>query len=77
MAPIFVADLIAITILVFAVFYPRHRRRDLVAAYLGVNVGVLAVSSILASVEVGASRKIGSSALARMMRAKSTPSSGG
>ena len=59
MAPIFVADLIAITILVFAVFYPRHRRRDLVAAYLGVNVGVLAVSSILASVEVGAGLGLG------------------
>lgn len=71
MAPIFVADLIAITILVFAVFYPRHRRRDLVAAYLGVNVGVLAVSSILASVEVGAGLGLGLFGVLSIIRLRS------
>lgn len=42
-------DLVAITILVFGIYFPRHQRRDLVAAYLGVNIGVLAVSSVLSS----------------------------
>jgi len=42
-------DLVAITVLVFGLYFPRHRRRDLVAAYLGVNVGVLAVSAVLSS----------------------------
>jgi hypothetical protein len=42
-------DLIAISLLTFAVYFPRHHRRDLVAAYLGVNVGVLAVSAVLSS----------------------------
>ncbi len=45
-------DLAAICLLTFGLYFPRHRRRDLVVAYLGVNVGVLAVSSVLASTEV-------------------------
>ena len=42
------ADLVALAILVGALYIPRHGRRDLVAAYIGVNVGVLAVT-LLAS----------------------------
>lgn len=40
-------DIVAVGLLVFALYFPRHRRRDLVVAYLGVNVGVLAVASAL------------------------------
>ena len=43
------ADLIAISVLCFAVYYPRHRRRELLVAFLGVNVGVLAVTTALVS----------------------------
>ncbi|WP_323794096.1 DUF4956 domain-containing protein [Nocardioides sp.] len=43
------ADLIAISLLCFAVYYPRHRRRELLVAFLGVNVGVLAVTTALVS----------------------------
>lgn len=43
------ADLVAITVLCFAVYYPRHRRRELLVAFLGVNVGVLAVTTALVS----------------------------
>ena len=42
-------DLIAISLLVFVVYYPRHRRRELLVAFLGVNVGVLAVTTALVS----------------------------
>jgi len=48
-AILFLADAIAISLLVFGMFVPRHRRRDMVVAYLGVNVGVLAVSTALSS----------------------------
>ncbi|MDR1799093.1 MAG: DUF4956 domain-containing protein, partial [Bifidobacteriaceae bacterium] len=50
-----IADLIAILVLTLALYYPRHQRRDLVLAYLAVNVGVLAVARALAetSVNVG------------------------
>jgi hypothetical protein len=42
-------DVIAISVLCFALYYPRHRRRELVVAFLGVNVGVLAVTTALVS----------------------------
>ena len=49
-APILIAiDLAAMAVLVFGLYFPRHRRADLVAAFLGVNVGVLAVTMILAN----------------------------
>jgi len=48
-ATLFLADALAIGLLVFGMFVPRHRRRDMVVAYLGVNIGVLAVSAALAS----------------------------
>jgi hypothetical protein len=41
------ADLVAITLLTFGVYFPRHHRRDLVVAFLGVNCGVLAASIAL------------------------------
>lgn len=43
------ADLLAVAVLVFSVYLPRHRRRDLIVAFLGVNIGVLAVSMALTS----------------------------
>ena len=42
-------DIVAITLLSFGIYFPRHRRRDLVAAFLTVNVGVLAVTEMLSS----------------------------
>ena len=41
------ADLAAISILTFALYLRRHRRRDLVVSYLGMNVGVMAVAAAL------------------------------
>lgn len=41
------ADVVAIGLLCFAVYYPRHRRRELLVAFLGVNIGVLAVTTAL------------------------------
>lgn len=43
------ADIIAILLLTLAVYFPRHRRRDLVTAFLAVNAGVLAVSVALSN----------------------------
>jgi Domain of unknown function (DUF4956) len=51
---LFAIDLVAVCVLVFGLYFPRHRRRDLVVAYLGVNVGVLAVAGSLTSSNVGA-----------------------
>ncbi|WP_330348902.1 DUF4956 domain-containing protein [Streptomyces sp. NBC_00582] len=52
--PLLVAtDLAAIAVLAFAVYFPRHHRRDLVTAFLGINVGVLAVAMTLSQAAVG------------------------
>ncbi|GHG72704.1 DUF4956 domain-containing protein [Streptomyces griseocarneus] len=43
-------DLIAVGLLTFAIYYPRHRRRDLVPAYLALNVALFTVVAALAEV---------------------------
>lgn len=50
----FAFDLCALAVLVFGVYFPRYRRRDLVLSYIGLNVGVLAVAVSLTSAAVGA-----------------------
>ncbi|SCX44615.1 protein of unknown function [Klenkia marina] len=66
------ADLVAVGVLVLGVYFPRHRRRDLVAAYLGVNVGVLAVSTALSSSTVGVGLGLGLFGVLSIIRLRST-----
>lgn len=47
----FTLDLILISVLAFAVYFPRYRRRDLLLSYVAVNVGVMAVTVALTSTE--------------------------
>lgn len=65
------ADLLAITVLTFAVYLPRHRRRDLVVAYLGINVGVLAVAAALGSGAIGAGLGLGLFGVLSIIRLRS------
>jgi hypothetical protein len=46
-------DLTAITVLSYALYFRRHGRRDLVLAYVALNVGIFAVVSMLTQQEVG------------------------
>lgn len=66
------ADLVAITVLVFGVYFPRHRRRDLAIALIGINVGVLAVSTALSSSTVGAGLGLGLFGVLSIIRLRST-----
>jgi hypothetical protein len=66
------ADLVAITVLTFAVYFPRHRRRDLVLAYIGINIGVLAVSVALASSAIGAGLGLGLFGVLSIIRLRSS-----
>ena len=67
------ADLLAITLLVGVLYIPRHGRRDLVAAYIGVNVGVLAVTLLLSSSNnVGAGLGLGLFGVLSIIRLRST-----
>ena len=65
-------DLIAIAVLTFAIYFPRHHRKDLVAAFLGVNVGVLAVSMVLGSTTVGAGLGLGLFGVLSIIRLRSS-----
>ncbi|KHD72247.1 DUF4956 domain-containing protein [Actinoplanes utahensis] len=66
-----VADLVAITVLTFGVYFPRHRRRDLVTAFLGVNIGVLAVAVVLGDTAVGAGLGLGLFGVLSIIRLRS------
>jgi hypothetical protein len=68
---IFVFDLVAISILTFALYFPRHRRRDLLVSYLGVNIGVLAVAEALTSAEVSAGLGLGLFGVLSIIRLRS------
>lgn len=62
-------DLVAL--LAFAIYYPRHRRRDLAVAFVGVNVGVLAVAVVLAGTSVGAGLGLGLFGVLSIIRLRS------
>ena len=65
-------DLAAITLLTVAVYFHRHRRRDLVVAFFGVNIGVFAVSNVLASAEVAAGLGLGLFGVLSIIRLRSS-----
>ena len=69
---LFAVDLVAVGLLVFGLYFPRHRRRDLVVAYLGVNVGVLAVAGSMSSGSVGAGLGLGLFGVLSIIRLRST-----
>lgn len=64
-------DVVAITLLTFALYMPRHHRRDLAVAYVGVNVGVFAVSAALGSGSVGAGLGLGLFGVLSIIRLRS------
>lgn len=68
----FALDLIAISVLVFGLYFPRHHRKDLVVAFLGVNVGVLAVAEAFTSTEVTAGLGLGLFGVLSIIRLRST-----
>jgi hypothetical protein len=69
---LFACDLVATCVLVFGLYFPRHRRRDLVVAYLGVNVGALAVASSLSWSSIGAGVGLGLFGVLSIIRLRST-----
>ncbi|MBF4573108.1 DUF4956 domain-containing protein [Herbiconiux sp. VKM Ac-1786] len=64
-------DLLMVGILTFGLYFRRHHRRDLVVAFLGVNVGVLAVSMVLGSSTIGAGLGLGLFGVLSIIRLRS------
>jgi hypothetical protein len=66
-----VADLVAIVVLIFGVYVPRYHRRDLMVAFLAVNVGVLAVATALMDSTVGLGLGLGLFGVLSLIRLRS------
>lgn len=65
-------DIVAILLLTFAIYFPRHHRGDLVVAFLGVNVGVLGVSTMLTSADVSLGFGLGLFGVLSIIRLRSS-----
>lgn len=68
-------DLVAISLLTYALYYRRHHRRDLTLGLIGVNVGLFAVSSFTATATMSVGFGIGLFALLSVIRLRSTTAS--
>ena len=71
LAALFAADIVAISVLTFAIYFPSHRRRDLLVALLGINVGVLGVTQALASADINAGLGLGLFGVLSIIRLRS------
>lgn len=65
-------DLVGAVILTLGMYYRRHNRRDLVVAFLGVNVGVLAVATVLGTAEVALGLGLGLFGVLSIIRLRSS-----
>jgi hypothetical protein len=66
-----VVDLAAILLLAYGVYFRRYYRRDLVLAYLALNVGVLAVTSVLVTTQASVGAGLGLFGLLSIVRLRS------
>ncbi len=62
---------VAIALLTFGLYFPRYRRRDMIVALLGINIGVLAVTSVLARAEITAGLGLGLFGILSIIRLRS------
>jgi Ca2+/Na+ antiporter len=68
----FAINIVAVSVLAFVLYFPRHQRRDLVLAFLGVNVGLFAVAEFVADRELNLAVGLGLFALLSVVRLRSS-----
>ena len=66
------ADLVAVAILGFGLYFPRYRRRDVLVAIVGLNIGVLAVVTALQSADVSLALGFGLFGILSIIRLRSS-----
>ncbi|WP_430867900.1 DUF4956 domain-containing protein [Demequina aurantiaca] len=66
------ADVVAIVILVFGLYFPRHRRRDMLVAFLSINVGVMGVTYAMSTSDLSLGFGLGIFAVLSIIRLRST-----
>jgi hypothetical protein len=67
----FLLDLVAISVMVFGLYFPRHRRKDMVVAYLVVNLGLVAITAALTTTGISAGLGFGLFAVLSIIRLRS------
>ena len=67
----FLLDLVAIAVMTFGLYFPRHRRRDMVVAYLVVNLGLVAITAALTTTGISAGLGFGLFAVLSIIRLRS------
>jgi hypothetical protein len=65
------SDLAAIVLLAYVVYFRRYHRRDLLLAYVALNVGVLAVTVLLAGAQAGIGLGLGLFGILSIIRLRS------
>lgn len=65
------ADAIAVLLIAFGIYFPRHRRHDLTLAILSINVCVVAVAMVLARADVTAGLGVGLFGVLSIIRVRS------
>ena len=65
-------DLLAISVLAYGIYFVRHRRRDMLIAYMALNVGIMAVTVVLSSASVAAGLGLGLFGVLSIIRLRSS-----
>jgi hypothetical protein len=65
------SDLAAITLLAYGIYFRRYHRRDLLLAYVALNVGVLAVTTVLTGTQAGIGLGLGLFGILSIIRLRS------
>jgi hypothetical protein len=65
-----VCDLVAIVFIV-TIYFRRHQRRDLLLAYVALNIGILSVTAVLTTASIGAGLGLGLFGILSIIRLRS------
>lgn len=65
-------DLVAICVLAYGIYFVRHRRRDMLIAYVALNVGTISVTLVLANASVAAGLGLGLFGVLSIIRLRSS-----
>lgn len=64
-------DLVGITLLAYFIYFRRHFRKDLLLSFVSLNVGVVAVTSVLLTADVGLGLGLGLFGILSIIRLRS------
>ena len=69
---IYAFDVVAIAVLSYGLYFRRHGRRDMPLAFVALNIGVMALATVLARVSVGTGLGLGLFGVLSLIRLRSS-----